>query len=892
MDKILYLVRGIPGSGKSYLAKQIGLGGAIFSTDDFFMVNGEYKFNPSQIGRAHQWNQERAKNAMQSGITPIVIDNTNVQAWQMKFYVEEARKNGYKIEIKEPETSWKFDAEELAKRNQHGVPKSTIERMIGQWEKDISVDDIINSKNPFEKKAAVNNEDSEMAYKNYCKNIEMAQDPNTSPEILKKIIESASTHEDTYAVMCAVKNPNCPVEVLEKVIRRGETDITTIWAVNNKKCPPYLLKEILERGDNSLVSRHVAANPKCPPEALVEVLERGMNDDVSWIAADNPNCPVSALEMVLKRGKDDAVSVWAAENKNCPIKSKIQWMQATGRIGKEDPSKHIIEREEIKEDPDLQKLRDLIAKNKNWYKKAQENKEDYYTEEIAKDPNTSPEILKKILEQGEYDGVSCSAASNPNCPVSALEMVLKRGSKNSISCYAAENPNCPVYLLEEILKRGENDSISYSASLNPNCPIYLLEMVLKRGKDDLVSRYASENPNCPALAKIEWMRSVGRIGKEDPSKHIIEREEIKEDEDLQKLRDLIAKNKNWYKKAQENYYTSEIASSPNTSPEILKKILEQGNSDYVSRYAAKNPNCPAYLLEMVLKRGKDDSVSWNAASNLNCTSSILEMVLNRGKDDYVSSYAVRNPNCPALALEMVLKRGKDDGVSLNAAENPNCPASALEMVLKRGKDDGVSRGIVSRRNINCPAYLLEMVLKRGKDDDVSYYASKNSNCPALAKIRWMQSVGIIGKEDPSKHIIEREEIKEDEDLQKLRDLIANNKNWYKKAKLVDAGESSGDNAKNHPSCMVCGRFATHPTQEKVDPNQYVWKKQVELDEEELEASRWAGDVDAAEKYKRAITHNLCPICLKVMYKYFGYPQKFIATQKKWEEVKQKSLQEK
>ena len=518
--------------------------------------------------------------------------------------------------------------------------------------------------------------------------------------------------------------------------------------------------------------------------------------------------------------------------------------------------------------------------------------EDYYTEEIAINPNTSQEILKEILEQERNDYISWQVARNTNCPSQALEMVLKRGKDDGVSWDAAKNPNCPGSALEMVLKRGKDDGVSCFAARHPNCPPETLTEVLKREKDDYVSRNAYKNPNCPIKLKIQWMQATGRIGKEDPSKHIIEREEIKEDEDLQKLRDLIAKNKNWYKKAQENYYTSEIASSPNTSPEILKKILEQGNSDYVSRYAAKNPNCPAYLLEMVLKRGKDDSVSWNAASNLNCTSSILEMVLNRGKDDYVSSYAVRNPNCPALALEMVLKRGKDDGVSLNAAENPNCPASALEMVLKRGKDDGVSRGIVSRRNINCPAYLLEMVLKRGKDDDVSYYASKNSNCPALAKIRWMQSVGIIGKEDPSKHIIEREEIKEDEDLQKLRDLIANNKNWYKKAKLVDAGESSGDNAKNHPSCMVCGRFATHPTQEKVDPNQYVWKKQVELDEEELEASRWAGDVDAAEKYKRAITHNLCPICLKVMYKYFGYPQKFIATQKKWEEVKQKSLQEK
>jgi len=202
------------------------------------------------------------------------------------------------------------------------------------------------------------------------------------------------------------------------------------------------------------------------------------------------------------------------------------------------------------------------------------------------------------------------------------------------------------------------------------------------------------------------------------------------------------------------YYTLEIAGNPNTSPEILKKILEQGNNDLVSRIAASNPNCPVEALEMVL-------------------------ILEQGNNDLVSRCAVKNPNCPAYLLEMVLKRGNGDWVSQCAAENPNCPASALEMVLKRGKDDYVSWYAAS--NPNCPASALEMVLKRGKNDNVSLNASENPNCPALAKIRWMQATGKIGKEDPSKHIIEREEYKEDPDLQKLRDLIAKNNSWYKKA---------------------------------------------------------------------------------------------------------------
>ena len=148
-EKILIIMRGISGSGKSTLAKELGQNGIIFSTDDFFMKNGKYMFDPKKIGEAHQWNLNRAIQAMQQEISPIVIDNTNTQAWEAKKYVEEGKKRGYKIEVREPNTPWKFDAEELAKRNTHGVPKASIEKMLNRWEPDLTEEKILQSKSPF-----------------------------------------------------------------------------------------------------------------------------------------------------------------------------------------------------------------------------------------------------------------------------------------------------------------------------------------------------------------------------------------------------------------------------------------------------------------------------------------------------------------------------------------------------------------------------------------------------------------------------------------------------------------------------------------------------------------------------------------------------------------------
>ena len=213
----------------------------------------------------------------------------------------------------------------------------------------------------------------------------------------------------------------------------------------------------------------------------------------------------------------------------------------------------------------------------------------------------NPEIIRRVLQENQEDLRSEYAAMSLNCPPDVIEMVLKRNKNGSmVSGSAAKNPNCPAYLLEEILKIGEQNWVTYNAALNPSCPVYLLEEILKRGEDDGLSRCCAENPNCPALAKIQWMRATGRIGKEDPSKHIIEREEYKEDPDLQKLRDLIAKNNSWYKKAQaELLELDDLPNIENDSEdegvERAKKYFGIGHGDFVEEFGY-NPDFLIWIM--------------------------------------------------------------------------------------------------------------------------------------------------------------------------------------------------------------------------------------------------------------------------------------------------------
>ncbi|XP_058700300.1 NEDD4-binding protein 2-like 2 isoform X4 [Poecile atricapillus] len=147
-QKLLLVLRGLPGSGKTTLSRVL-LGqsrdGIVLSTDDYFRQQYGYSYNAAQLGDAHEWNRKRAKQAMEQGKSPVIIDNTNTQAWEMKPYVEVALEKGYRVEFHEPDTWWKFDPEELEKRNKHGVTREKIAQMLERYEYQISIPIVMNS---------------------------------------------------------------------------------------------------------------------------------------------------------------------------------------------------------------------------------------------------------------------------------------------------------------------------------------------------------------------------------------------------------------------------------------------------------------------------------------------------------------------------------------------------------------------------------------------------------------------------------------------------------------------------------------------------------------------------------------------------------------------------
>ena len=136
--KVLYIVRGLSGSGKTSIARELVDGiwdekrksfvKDFYSADDYFTDSqGNYNFDSSQLSDAHAECFSNVELAMQKVcVRKVVVANTFSQAWEAQPYFKLAKKYDYSPFVVECQNT--FD-------NVHEVPQETIDLMENRWEK-------------------------------------------------------------------------------------------------------------------------------------------------------------------------------------------------------------------------------------------------------------------------------------------------------------------------------------------------------------------------------------------------------------------------------------------------------------------------------------------------------------------------------------------------------------------------------------------------------------------------------------------------------------------------------------------------------------------------------------------------------------------------------------
>jgi predicted kinase len=115
-QKLLVLFRGLPGSGKTMLAKRFC--SVSIAADDF--VEGEW--DVTKLKEYHAACRERTEFFMERGVHTIGVHNTFTQEWEMQAYFDLAQTWGYLVSTVVVENRHGCV-------NEHDVPASTLRKM-------------------------------------------------------------------------------------------------------------------------------------------------------------------------------------------------------------------------------------------------------------------------------------------------------------------------------------------------------------------------------------------------------------------------------------------------------------------------------------------------------------------------------------------------------------------------------------------------------------------------------------------------------------------------------------------------------------------------------------------------------------------------------------------
>lgn len=131
VSNVLVIMQGPPGSGKSTVVSQLKknlrsmqITAESFSTDDYFMKDGIYHFDPKQLGVYHAKNLE-ASSASNAQV--VIIDNTNLTPGEYARY-KSAMLDRIVIVL-----SCNVESPETLMRNKHGVPIDSLKKMCAKY---------------------------------------------------------------------------------------------------------------------------------------------------------------------------------------------------------------------------------------------------------------------------------------------------------------------------------------------------------------------------------------------------------------------------------------------------------------------------------------------------------------------------------------------------------------------------------------------------------------------------------------------------------------------------------------------------------------------------------------------------------------------------------------
>jgi hypothetical protein len=233
---------------------------------------------------------------------------------------------------------------------------------------------------------------------------ELADHPNATPELLRKLAE----HLPENYLSTVAANPRTPVDVLLNLSNVNSYYISA-GLVRNPSLPPEGIENIINQGLNTvknIPAPSIVENPNITPDQLVRLMD--MSAQIKEYALKSPKLPMDVLLAQL----DQPIS-WATRqaylNPNVPVERLVQFM--------EDP-KNASWQNAMLQNPAMPA--DILRK---WYNMPHEEGDDrmYY---MLRNPRLPEDIMLSVAKKGNKDERQ-TLAGNPGVTDAVLQILVR-----------------------------------------------------------------------------------------------------------------------------------------------------------------------------------------------------------------------------------------------------------------------------------------------------------------------------------------------------------------------------------------------------------------------------------------------------------------------------------
>lgn len=508
---------------------------------------------------------------------------------------------------------------------------------------------------------------------------QLAQDENTPLEKLRELANSSDPITRQYVVA----NPNVPPDVLIKLAEQFPRQVFNNPAIDLLLLEtPDLFSGTSADALCSLLKREV-------PERAIEYALNSTDERFKLAILMNPQTSLEILKHLAKSNNYQIAEFAAlhinftnnnsADNYREFVRSKIQ--QAVVNSDKAFS--------EVLGDVDrVIKLYEHLPRSISFYQKSKiRQKKNYHKVtlseverlmeqnksvlDIASNPNTSIEIIKKLLEHHDTYQIGWRLALNPSTPIAVLEKLARSNYHNGVHEAIALNKNTPVHILEIIL----NHSMTMSD--------YVYEAL---GRNKKISQY-----HLLQLANKSWAARIPVFNNPKTSKYL-----------KNKLIDTFKKGRYSYKHKQfingtfiipiSKEYPQEFISNLYVPDDFLELCIDKALIGYKCYYNKKNtrplstlqilavhPNINLNSLKKLLEH-KDEAVRRSVLFNYKIPQHITKVwgmsFLNTLNQNDLKILASSFYATEELLKELV--NHKDIVVSRTAASNPCASDEVLE----------------------------------------------------------------------------------------------------------------------------------------------------------------------------------------------------------------------